>query len=46
MWYIGREGGKERKAIKQGEWWHFTLDYEPFPDTYFTFTVSTDSVGR
>ncbi len=21
------------------EWWHFTLTDEPFPDTYFTFTV-------
>ena len=23
------------------EWWHFTLDNEPFPDTYFTFPVKT-----
>ncbi|MBR2570552.1 MAG: M15 family metallopeptidase [Clostridia bacterium] len=23
-----------------GEWWHFTLENEPFPDTYFTFPVS------
>lgn len=21
------------------EWWHFTLENEPFPDTYFTFPV-------
>lgn len=21
------------------EWWHFTLNNEPYPDTYFTFTV-------
>ncbi len=21
------------------EWWHFTLENEPFPDTYFTFDV-------
>ena len=21
------------------EWWHFTLENEPFPDTYFTFAV-------
>ena len=21
------------------EWWHFTLENEPFPDTYFDFTV-------
>ena len=21
------------------EWWHFTLKNEPFPDTYFTFSV-------
>ena len=26
------------------EWWHFTLKDEPFPDTYFTFPVSLDSV--
>ncbi|MCR4738179.1 MAG: M15 family metallopeptidase [Bacteroidales bacterium] len=24
----------------QGEWWHFTLRNEPFPDTYFDFPVS------
>ncbi len=23
----------------QGEWWHFTLAEEPYPDTYFTFPV-------
>jgi len=28
------------------EWWHFTLKDEPFPNTYFTFPVSADSVGR
>lgn len=22
------------------EWWHFTLNNEPFPDTYFTFPVT------
>lgn len=27
------------------EWWHFTLEDEPYPDTYFTFPVSTDSVA-
>ena len=26
------------------EWWHFTLDHEPYPDTYFTFPVNSDSV--
>ena len=26
------------------EWWHFTLADEPYPDTYFTFPVSTESV--
>lgn len=26
------------------EWWHFTLKEEPYPDTYFTFPVSEDSV--
>ena len=27
------------------EWWHFTLKDEPYPDTYFTFPVSADSVA-
>ena len=27
------------------EWWHFTLEDEPFPDTYFTFPVCTASVS-
>ncbi len=26
------------------EWWHFTLADEPFPDTYFEFPVSPDSL--
>lgn len=25
------------------EWWHFTLDDEPFPDTYFNFPVNSES---
>lgn len=28
------------------EWWHFTLEDEPYPDTYFTFPVSGDSVSN
>ncbi len=24
------------------EWWHFRLDPEPYPDTYFTFPVNAD----
>ena len=28
------------------EWWHFTLENEPYPDTYFTFPVSEDSVSK
>ena len=27
-----------------GEWWHFTLENEPYPDTYFTFPVSAASL--
>ncbi len=27
------------------EWWHFTLVDEPYPDTYFTFPVTEDSLG-
>ncbi len=26
------------------EWWHFTLKNEPYPNTYFTFPVSENSV--
>lgn len=26
------------------EWWHFTLGNEPYPDTYFTFPINSDSV--
>lgn len=34
-----------RAMLRQGfrpletEWWHFTLNAEPYPDTYFTFPV-------
>ena len=27
------------------EWWHFTLKDEPFPDTYFTFPINSDSLA-
>lgn len=26
------------------EWWHFTLKDEPYPNTYFTFPVNSDSI--
>ena len=26
------------------EWWHFTLENEPFPDTYFEFPVSAEAL--
>ena len=28
------------------EWWHFTLDDEPYPNTYFDFPVSLSSLRR
>ena len=28
------------------EWWHFTLEPEPFPDTYFDFEIRDDLVER
>lgn len=28
------------------EWWHFTLENEPYPDTYFTFPINSDSILR
>jgi D-alanyl-D-alanine dipeptidase len=26
------------------EWWHFTLNHEPYPDTYFDFPVNSRSL--
>ncbi len=28
------------------EWWHFTLENEPYPDTYFTFPINSDSLDQ
>ncbi len=28
------------------EWWHFTLEHEPYPDTYFEFPVSIEYLKR
>ncbi|MDD3165368.1 MAG: M15 family metallopeptidase [Oscillospiraceae bacterium] len=28
------------------EWWHFDLTNEPYPDTYFNFPVSAESVAK
>ncbi|MBQ8082577.1 MAG: M15 family metallopeptidase [Clostridia bacterium] len=28
------------------EWWHFSLEDEPFPETYFDFPVSTEYLRR
>ena len=28
------------------EWWHFTLENEPFPDTYFEFPVNSEILRR
>ena len=28
------------------EWWHFTLEDEPYPDTYFTFPVNSESLNK
>ena len=30
----------------ENEWWHFTLEDEPYPDTYFDFIVSRSSLVR
>lgn len=40
---IMTEGGFKPLA---GEWWHFTLENEPYPDTYFTFPVSSGQVRK
>ena len=26
------------------EWWHFTLENEPYPETYFTFPINSDAL--
>ena len=28
------------------EWWHFTLEDEPYPDTYFEFPVNAELLRR
>ena len=28
------------------EWWHFTLENEPYPGTFFTFPVSENAVSK
>ncbi len=28
------------------EWWHFTLENEPYPNTYFTFPINSDSLSK
>lgn len=28
----------------ESEWWHFTLDNEPYPDTYFNFPIRLEQV--
>ena len=28
------------------EWWHFCLENEPYPDTYFAFPVSSEYLKR
>ncbi len=28
------------RGARSAEWWHFTLNGEPFPDTYFDFPVT------
>ncbi len=37
-----------RKGFKpiDCEWWHFILDNEPYPDTYFEFPVSSEYLKR
>lgn len=41
-------GAMERRGFSnyENEWWHFTLDDEPYPDTYFDFIVSKASLVR
>ena len=42
----------QRAMVRSGfrpldcEWWHFSLRDEPYPDTYFTFPVSSKALRR
>ena len=42
----------QRAMVRNGfrplacEWWHFTLENEPYPDTYFEFPVSSEYLKR
>ena len=42
----------QRAMVRNGfvpyecEWWHFTLENEPYPDTYFSFPVSSAYLKR
>jgi D-alanyl-D-alanine dipeptidase len=42
----------QKEMIRKGfaplecEWWHFTLENEPYPDTYFDFPVSAQYLKR
>ena len=42
------QSAMERNGFKpiDCEWWHFTLEDEPFPDTYFEFPVSAQYLLR
>ncbi len=29
-------------ASYRREWWHYTLEHEPYPSTYFDFPITDD----
>ena len=33
-------GGVRFRSRTTREWWHYTLDAEPYPDTYFDFPIA------
>ena len=37
---------RNRFAPIDCEWWHFTLENEPYPDTYFDFPLSSEYLRR
>lgn len=41
-------GAMERRGFTnyENEWWHYTLEDEPYPDTYFDFPVSRASLSH
>ena len=43
---VRMKDGRDGFVSLAEEWWHFTLADEPYPDTYFDFSVREDGKGK